>query len=255
MRRIRVIPVLLVSHGSLVKTKQFRDPVYVGDPINAVRIFNEKEVDEIVILDVTPMSADHRPPFQLLEQLATECFMPLSFGGGVTRVDDVEALIRLGVEKVILRTQPLLDPDFVPSVAARCGNQSIIVAVDVRRSFWGKRRLIGRARYESSVDPVRYCQDQEESGAGELLVTSVEREGTMGGYDIPLLHDISSHVSLPVIANGGAGSIAHMVEGVNVGGASAVAASSMFVFHKQRNAVMISFPPPETLVRELFAIC
>lgn len=254
MRRIRVIPVLLIRDGALVKTKAFKDPTYVGDPINAIRIFNEKEVDELVVLDIGAGRQGGRPPFALLEQLAEECFMPLSFGGGISSVEDVSQVIRLGIEKVVVRTQALVDPGFVPSVAAKFGSQSVIVAVDVKRTLLGGRRLIGKAGVESRRNVEEYCQAQEALGAGEILLTSVDREGSMMGYDLDLLRAVTDRVRVPVIANAGAGSVKHMADAVQSGKASAVAAGSMFIFHKTRDAVMINFPSQEVLSRELFSI-
>jgi len=249
------MPVLLIRHGDLVKTIQFRKPTYVGDPINAVRIFNDKRVDELILLDIAAAEATKRSETELLGQIASEAFMPVAFGGGIATLAQVERILKLGVEKVIINSTASARPAFVTEIANQFGSQSVVISIDVRRSVFGSYRVYTHgAEKATGTDPVNYARRMTDAGAGEILVTSVEREGTGGGYDIALIRAVADAVDIPVIANGGASTVADFVTAVRDGHASAVAASSMFIYYGKHRAVLISFPEEATLRRDLFSL-
>jgi imidazole glycerol-phosphate synthase subunit HisF len=248
MLRPRVIPCLLLEDGGLVKTVRFKDPVYLGDPINIVRIFNDKEVDELVFLDIRASVEGRRPPFDLLAQITTECFMPLCYGGGVTSVEDVRELVALGIEKVAINSRAVADPAFVRAAADQVGSSSVVVSIDVRRDWRGRYEVMTHGgRRSTGLEPALFAVEAERHGAGELLVTAIDRDGTMQGYDLELVRRVSDAVGVPVIACGGARSIADLRDAVKVGGASAAAAGSMFVFQGRHRAVLINTPSPADL--------
>ncbi|MCE4538165.1 AglZ/HisF2 family acetamidino modification protein [Pelomonas sp. P7] len=244
----RVIPCLLMKDGGLVKTRRFKDPVYVGDPINAIRIFNEKEVDELVLLDISATAQGRAPNFELIEEIASECFMPLAYGGGVRTVAQVKQLLRLGVEKVIINTALHTDPEFVREAARTFGSQAIVASMDVKRKLLGRQEVfIKNAGTATGVDPVTFAHQVQELGVGEILLTAVDRDGTMVGYDLDLVAKIAQAVNVPVIASGGAGSLADFGAAVRQGHASAVSAGAMFVFYGPHRAVLISYPDYDKL--------
>lgn len=242
MRRTRVIPVLLLRDGGLVKTVRFREPVYVGDPINTVKIFNDKEVDELAFLDIAATPSGRPPDFDLVAQVASEAFMPLAYGGGVRSVDDIRRITACGVEKVIINSRAAEDPGFVRDAAERFGSSTIVVSVDVRRDVVGRLRVYSHGGRRSTVRAaVEYAGEMERMGAGELLLTSIDRDGTGSGFDLGLVGEVAGAVNIPVIACGGASGVADFAEAVRVG-ASAVAAGSMFVFQGRHRAILVSFP-------------
>lgn len=242
MLKTRVIPCLLMSKGGLVKTVKFKDPKYVGDPINAVRIFNDKEVDEMVFLDIGATASGSGPNFELLADIATEAFMPFSYGGGITSIEQIKKLYNLGVEKVILNTITATNPSLVREAASIAGSSGVVVSIDVRRSWLGKYSVcIRNGRGTLKTDPVPHAREMERLGAGELLINCIDRDGMMGGYDLELIRMVASAVSVPVVAVGGAGELRHFREAVD-NGAAAVAAGSMFVFHGKHRAVLITYP-------------
>ncbi len=248
MLRTRVIPCLLLRGKSLVKTIKFKNFSYIGDPVNTCRIFNELEVDELCFLDITASRQGHEPNCNLLKDIANECFMPLSYGGGVNSVAMAERLFSLGFEKVVLNTSALVNPSLITELAKRFGNQSVIVAIDVKKGFWGKYECFGKSgtsRYK--ISPVEWAKQVEEYGAGEVLLTSIEREGTWEGFDVDLVRQVSDAVSIPVIANGGAGNVAHIGDIVKQGHASAVALGSMVVYQKKDMGVLVNFPDEDVL--------
>jgi cyclase len=247
MVRTRVIPCLLLKNLGLVKTVRFKHPTYVGDPINAVRIFNDKEVDELVFLDITATLERRPPPFELIGKIASECFMPFCYGGGIRRLEHVTQLFTLGVEKVALNSTAAENPRFVNEVASIAGSQSVVVSIDVKRNLFGRYRVYthsGTTRTEN--DPVDYARRMQDSGAGEILLTSIDRDGTMTGYDLELIQRVSAAVTLPVVACGGASQIGDFVAAIDAG-ASAAAAGSLFVFTGKHRAVLINFPAPQDL--------
>lgn len=252
MLRNRVIPCLLLNGRGLVKTRRFRDPTYVGDPVNAVRIFNDKEVDELLLFDIGATRTGRGPQFDLIEDIAKECFMPLAYGGGVSDCQTIGKLFGLGIEKVALNTAAVEKPDLVREAAQAFGSQSIVVSVDVRKKLLGGYEVCGRAgTRRTGMDPVTFARQMEAFGAGELLVHSIERDGLMSGYDVALTKAVAESVSVPVIACGGAGRLDDFRQAVKAGGASAVAAGSMFVFQGKHRAVLITYPEYREL-EELF---
>ncbi|KAA0232371.1 MAG: imidazole glycerol phosphate synthase subunit HisF [Armatimonadetes bacterium] len=243
MLKTRVIPSLLLRGRGLYKTVRFKDPKYVGDPVNAVKIFNEKEVDEIIVLDISATTEKKEPNFALIEEIASECFMPLGYGGGVTTIDQMRRLYRLGVEKIALNTAAFTDRHLVEAGCKTFGSSSVIASIDTKSTLFGKREVwINGGRVNTKVDPVRYAEQLARLGVGEILVNSIDRDGTMSGYDIELLKMLSAAVDVPIIACGGAGSLEHMQEAVTAAGVPAVAAGSMFVFHGRHRAVLINYP-------------
>lgn len=252
MLATRVIPCLLLQDKGLVKTVKFKDPTYIGDPINAVKIFNEKEVDELIFLDIKATAENRKPNFEYIRQIASECFMPLCYGGGVSSTEDIKTLLRSGVEKVAINTHAVTNPEFI-KLAARCfGSSTIVAAIDYKKNWLGKTRVTSKsAKDSSSYDPVAFAKLMEEMGAGEIMLNSVDRDGTMAGYDIELLKKVADSVSIPVIACGGAGSVDDFVRLKKEAHISAVAAGSMFVFQGKYKAVLINFPERKELAQKL----
>jgi cyclase len=252
MLRTRVIPCLLLRKSALVKTIKFKDPSYVGDPINAIRIYNEKEVDELVFLDITATVDNRKPPFKIISEIASECFMPVAYGGGVRTLEDVKEIFSLGIEKVVVNSYAVENPSFVTAVAATFGSQAIVVSIDAKRGFWGGYKVHTHGgRKATSMDPVQFAVEMEKRGAGEIMLTSIDRDGTMSGYDVDLIKMVTDQVSIPVIAGGGAGSVKDFGIAAKQGGASAVAAGSMVVYHGRNRAVLIKFPTRSELQRVL----
>lgn len=248
MFRARIIPCLLVDAGRLVKTVRFAQPKYIGDPINALRIFNDKEVDELILLDISATRRRAGPPFDLIADAASECFMPLGYGGGVQRLEQIERLFKLGLEKVVVNTAAYWDPELVRQASRAFGSQSIVVSMDVRRTWLSDYRVyVNGARTSTRLDPVTYACRAEDLGAGELLINSVDRDGRMCGYDLDLISTVSQAVQIPVVASGGAGSVNDFADVIRRGGASAAAAGSLFVFHGKYRAVLINYPPADLL--------
>ncbi len=247
MLRTRVIPCLLLRNLGLVKTVKFKDPKYLGDPINIVKIFNDKEVDELIFLDIAATVENRNPPLGLLAKITTECFMPLGYGGGVRRVEDIKTILNLGVEKICINTHAVEDPSFVKAAAELAGSQAIVVSIDVKKDNVGKYEVYTHSGQKSTgLHPVDHAVNMEKHGAGELLLTSVDRDGTMQGYDLELTKQVSQAVGIPVVACGGAGTIQHLTEAVK-SGASATAAGSMFVFQGPHRAVLINYPTRQEL--------
>jgi cyclase len=248
MLNIRVIPCLLLRGQGLVKTVQFKDAKYVGDPINAVKIFNEKEVDELILLDILATVEQRRPPLKLISEVASECFMPLCYGGGICSLDDIKEIFNLGVEKVAVNTYAINNPYFIKEAAEKFGSQSIVLAIDVKRNLLGDYEVFTHGgRKSTKLDPVKLAMEIEEMGAGEIFLNSIDRDGTMQGYDIELIKKVTEAVSIPVIACGGASKLSDFAVAIKEGGASAVAAGSLFVFHGEERAVLISYPSVQEL--------
>jgi len=245
----RVIPVLLLTSAGLVKTIRFKRRIYLGDPINAVRIFNEKEVDELILLDIDAASRQSGPDFDRIADIVSECFMPVCYGGGIRSIEDMRRLFAIGVEKVSLNRAAVETPELVREAAARFGASSIVVSIDVKRRWTGQRRVAAGGADLSDWDPVKFALHAEALGAGELLLTAMDRDGIMQGYDLELIRAVSHAVSIPVIACGGAGSVDDLGHAVRAGGASAAAAGSLFVFRGPHRAVLINYPDPDVLVR------
>lgn len=248
MFRPRVIPCLLLRGRGLVKTVKFKDPTYLGDPVNVVKIFNEKEVDELVLLDIDA-SPNHRPPpFELIAEIAEECFMPLAYGGNVRSIADIRRILNIGVEKVVINSYAGEAPSFISEAADVFGSQSIVAGIDYRANWRRQRRVYTYGgRQDIGVDPVAHAIAMAERGAGEIMLTAIDRDGTMKGYDLETLREVTAAVNVPVVASGGAGQVADLVSAVRSGGAAAAAAASLFVFQGPHRAVLISFPAPEIL--------
>lgn len=243
MIRTRIIPCLLLKGTGLVKTQQFNNPRYIGDPINAVRIFNDKEVDELIFLDISVTKDKKGPNFEIIKDIASEAFMPFAYGGGITNLDEIEKLINLGVEKVILNTAAFENPSLVSNAARIYGSQSIVVAIDYKSNFWGKNEVfVNCGTKNTKQEPIEYAKKMQELGAGEIFLNSIEREGMYKGYDIATIKQVSSAIEIPLIASGGAGSLSDFKRAVTLGGASAVAAGSLFVFYGIHRAVLITYP-------------
>ena len=247
MLRPRVIPCLLLARSGLVKTVRFDAPSYVGDPINAVRIFNEKEVDELVLLDIEASRQRRGPDFERIRDIVNEAFMPIAYGGGVTTLAQAQQLVGLGVEKIIVNKAALGGYELLRDIADHLGAQAVVMAVDVKRDWLGRYRVYdasaGVSRDHELLDHVRAAVA---NGAGEILVNDVTRDGVGKGYDVELLRKVSAAINVPVIACGGAGTLAHLREAIDAG-ASAAAAGSMFVYLGKHRAVMINYPQPAVL--------
>jgi len=242
MNNIRVIPILLLKDMGLYKSVKFKDHKYVGDPINAIKIFNEKEVDELVFLDINASVNNTEPNYEMLADIASECFMPLCYGGGIKNLHQIEKVLYSGVEKISINTASFEDSALISQAAEKFGSSTIVVSIDVKKGF-----LSGYSTYTKSGNqntkrhPVEFAKYVEDQGAGEILLTSIDADGTMSGYDLELVKSVSNAVGIPVVASGGAGSIQHMKEAVDVG-ASAVGAGSFFVFQGKHRAVLITYP-------------
>lgn len=248
MFRPRVIPVLLLKNKGLVKTKKFSNPNYIGDPINAVRIFNDLQADELVFLDITASRENRLVSVDLVKDIGDEAFMPFAVGGGIKSLNDARTLIQAGAEKVVINTAAFYNPNLISQIAGDFGNQSIIASVDVKKSLFGTYRIYiesGKKRIQKSLTD--YVKELEKQGAGEVLINSIDNDGLMAGYDIHLVKTVADAVNIPVIACGGAGMLSDLSKAHFEGNASAVAAGSMFVYHGPRNAVLINYPEKEEL--------
>lgn len=242
----RIIPCLLLSEGRLVKTTRFRDPRYVGDPINAVRIFNEKQVDELVVLDIGASVNASAPDYSAIEEIVTEAFMPVAYGGGVRSVDEANRIIQLGVEKVVVNSAAVERPGLVQQIADRLGASTLVVSIDAARQDDGGYQVFTRGGTRPTGRAARaWAVDVAAAGAGEILLSSIDRDGTREGYDLELISAVARAVRVPVVANGGAGSLEDLARAIREGGASAAAAGSLFVFHGPHRAVLITYPSYE----------
>jgi cyclase len=243
MKIKRIIPCLLLKNNGLVKTVRFKDSIYIGDPINTVRIFNEKEVDELVFLDIDATKNRKEPPYELIKKISGECFMPFGYGGGINSLDQIEKIIKSGAEKIIINTSAFLNKDFVVEAVKHFGSSTIVVSIDVKKEmFRGYTVYIRGGTKSTGKNPVEYAMEIADAGAGEIFLNSIDRDGTMEGYDTGLIKSITGLVKIPVIACGGAGNLNDLRLAVINGGASAVSAGSFFVFHGKRKAVLITYP-------------
>lgn len=247
MLKSRVIPVLLLKNNGLVKTIAFNKSKYLGDPINAIKIFNDKQVDELIFLDIQASKEDRTPDFELVKKIASECFMPLAYGGGISRVEHILKLFSIGVEKIIINSAVLENQSLISEAAEIFGNQSIVVCIDVKKNFWGKNQIFCHVNNKTiDLDVLEHAISCQNAGAGEIMINSVDRDGIMKGFDLELIAKISSGISIPLIVCGGAGSIEDF-KNAKDRGASGIAAGSFFVYHGPHKAVLISYPSPETL--------
>lgn len=250
----RLIPVLLLSGKKFVKTVNFDGRTYLGDPINIVRIFNEKEVDELCLLDIDATSTGAGPNWEYIETIVSECFMPVSYGGGLTNVEDCRRAIAVGFEKVVLNSVLATNPELVARTADVLGSQAVVVSIDVRRSSSGSYEVFSHGANQAlNVEPQSWARQMEKLGAGEIILNAVERDGTLQGYDLDLIRIVSENVGIPVVALGGARDIDDLSRAVIEAGASAVAAGSLFVFYGKRRAVLINPPTQEEFMALLLA--
>jgi len=242
MLKPRVIPVLLLHDNGLVKTKEFDHPVYVGDPVNAVKIFNLKEVDELVFLDINASKNNTEPDYDLISDIASEAFMPFGYGGGVINIEQIRKLLRIGVEKIILNTS-LEDTDFVKQAVSVFGSSTIVASIDVVSNSINKFVYCHKTRkVKNDVSVLDYIKSVEMLGVGEIIINSVERDGMYTGYDIDLLKSVSEMVGVPVVGCGGARNLVDIKELISSTGCTAAAAGSMFVFYGKHKAVLITYP-------------
>jgi imidazole glycerol-phosphate synthase subunit HisF len=248
MLKTRIIPCLQLIGDSLVKTVKFKNPGYIGDPVNTVRIFNELEVDELCFLDIRASVEGRKPSIDILHQISNECFMPLSYGGGIKDFDTAKEIFAIGFEKVVINTQAFHQLQLIGSIAEHFGAQAMVASIDVKKNLWGKYNVFindGTEKIEKEV--VDWAKKLEEAGAGEILLTSMDKDGTWTGFDIEITKKVSEAVRVPVIANGGAGSIDHISEVVRKAGASAVALGSMVVYQQKGMGVLVNFPDKRKL--------
>ncbi|MBE2187353.1 MAG: imidazole glycerol phosphate synthase subunit HisF [Rhodothermales bacterium] len=239
----RVIPALLLRGTGLVKTVRFDQPKYLGDPRNTVKIFNDKEVDELALLDIRATRDGRDPNYALIREIVDEAFMPVAYGGGLRTVEQARQMLQMGVEKVVLNTAAFEQPELVSRMADRFGSQSVVVSIDAKRGFLGRYEIVTHdGTRKQKIDPVSFAQTMERAGAGEIFLNSVDRDGTFEGYDVPLIRSVAEAVTIPVVACGGASSVDDMVIAVKEGRASAVAAGSFFVFHGKHRSVLITYP-------------
>lgn len=252
MKRIRVIPVLLIHNGGLVKSIKFKNYKYIGDPINAVKIFNEKEIDEIIINDIDATREKRPPNFKKIKEIAGEAFIPLSYGGGITTLDEIKKLLYIGVEKIILNYIAIRNPDIVSEAANLIGSQSVVISMDVKKNFFGKYKIYSKNGSEkTNYDPIVFAKLMQNSGAGEIFLNSIDKDGTFSGYDLKLISEVSSQLTIPLIICGGASHVTDFCKAISHG-ASAVAAGSMFVFQGPHRAVLISYPSQTELKQSLY---
>jgi imidazole glycerol-phosphate synthase subunit HisF len=248
MKRARVIPVLLLKNGGLYKTIRFKDELYVGDPINAVKIFNDKLCDELIFLDIIASKQQKQIDFELIEKIASECFMPFSYGGGITKLNHIERLLKSGIEKVVLNTILLKDPSFLARSAKEFGSSTIVASVDVKKDFFNHYQVFSHSKCKTKgIQLLPFLRQFEEEGAGELMINSVDDDGLMNGYDLKLAKTVSEQLSIPVVYCGGGGNILDIKTLLNTTHVSAAAAGSMFVFKGTHRAVLISYPAPEEI--------
>jgi cyclase len=253
MRRVRVIPVLLLHKGGLVKSVRFKNYQYVGDPINAVKIFNEKEIDEIAILDIDATREKRTVNIQKVKEIAGEAFIPLAYGGGISNINEIKDLFYTGVEKIIINYNAVRQPALITEAAKLAGSQSVVVSIDVKKNLFGKYAVYVKNGTENTKqDPLTFAKKMQEAGAGEIFLNNIDRDGTYGGYDLELINKMSHSLDIPLTACGGAASVGDFSKAVQ-NGASAVAAGSLFVFQRPHRAVLISYPSQKELQEKVFA--
>ncbi len=248
MYRPRVIPVLLLKDKGLVKTVKFNKSRYIGDPINAVRIFNDLEADELVFLDITASKEKRTISLDLVKEIGDEAYMPFAVGGGIKTIEDVEEILKAGAEKVVFNTVLLDNLDIISEVSLKFGSQSVIASVDVKKNFFGKYVVyVKSGKVKLKTPLLDYVKQIEQKGAGEIIINSIDNDGMMQGYDLDLIKSVSNIVDIPVIACGGAWELKHLKDANEKAYASAVAAGSMFVFHGPRKGILVNYPEKEEL--------
>jgi cyclase len=252
MYRPRVIPILLLKGLGLVKSVKFKDYRYIGDPVNAVKIFNDLKADELVFLDILASKEKRSISLDFVREVGDESNMPFAVGGGIRTIQNIKEIVNAGAEKVIINTYAVENPDFIRQAADTFGSSTIVVSIDVKKKIFGKKKIyILNGKKSTGLDPVSFAKLMEEKGAGEIIINSIDNDGTLVGYDLELIREVSKAVKIPVIAAGGAGSLDDFKKAVNESYASAVAAGSMFVFHGARRAVLVNYPNIQEL-RNIF---
>lgn len=243
MLRPRIIPCLLLHDNGLVKTLNFKSPKYIGDPINTVKIFNEKQVDELAFFDIDATVLNKEPNYHLIEKLANQSRMPLCYGGGVKTVEQAQKIFGLGIEKIALSSAAIQNPDLVTQIAERVGSQSVIVVLDVKRKLLGGYEVYTHNGQKSTgINPVKFVKELEELGAGEIIINSIDQDGVMKGYDVNLIDNIAEKISIPMTVLGGAGSISDLEKVIQKHSVIGVAAGSLFVFKGPYKAVLVNYP-------------
>tara|TARA_B110000238_G_C16141421_1_gene446488 strand:+ start:1133 stop:1906 length:774 start_codon:yes stop_codon:yes gene_type:complete len=254
MLRYRIIPTLLLHDKGLYKTVKYsvKKGKYIGDPVNSIKIFNDKGVDELLFLDIDASKEKTGPNFQIIKDIATEAFMPIGYGGGITKIEEIKTIFQIGIEKVILNTVLLDNMNLLTEASGKFGSQSIVAAVDIKKSFFGTYKVYDSSKGKNTnLDIIEYLHTLEKSGAGEIYISSVDNDGTFEGYDIDLMKDITKDIKVPVIINGGAKDINDFSRAIKECGVSAVSAGSMFVFNGPHKAVLITYPEYVELEKEL----
>lgn len=243
----RVIPCLLISDEDLVKTRKFKKPIYIGDPINTAKIFNDKEVDELIVIDITCQKNKREPNYKIIKELASECFMPLCYGGGITNMEIVDKLFSLGIEKICIQEAFFNNPDLISEIVKKYGSQSLVISIDVKKNILGKKKLFRSALNKTSNFPYSdYIKKVVDSGAGELLLCSVDNEGAMSGLDCELIKEIKEIINIPLIVTGGVGNVEHIINGFDAG-ANAIAVGAFFIFKGPLRGVLITYPSKEEI--------
>lgn len=243
MFKPRIIPVLLLKGNALVKSKAFKDYRYIGDPINAVKIFNDLKADELVFLDICATKENRTVSLEFVKNVGEEANMPFAVGGGIKSLEDIRKVIGAGAEKVVINSAAVENPDFILRASETYGSSTIVVCMDVKKNIFGDYKVwIKNGSKSTRYAPVDFAKLMEEKGVGEIIAQSIEQDGMMNGYDINLIKKISEAVSIPVISLGGAGNLKHMKQSYIEGYASGLAAGSMFVYHGPQNGVLINYP-------------
>ncbi|WP_219968493.1 AglZ/HisF2 family acetamidino modification protein [Methanospirillum stamsii] len=241
------MPCLLLKNQRLVKTVKFKNPQYIGDPVNAIKIYNEKEVDELIILDISASVNQQPPDYEIIENISNECFMPVTYGGGITNTTQMQKIFNLGIEKIAINHKGLQNISFFTEASKEFGCQSVVASIDVKKTLLGRYLVTSLSgNYSSSYTPGEYAKQVESAGAGEILLYSIERDGTWSGFDYNLIQAVSGSISIPLIACGGAGKITDFAEAVKHG-ASAVAIGSMAVYQGKDKGVLIKFPSKDEI--------
>ena len=243
MVRKRIIPCLLLHKKGLYKTKKFKEPTYIGDPINAAKIFNEKKVNELVVFDIDASVKNFEPNYRIIGNIVSECFIPITYGGGVKSINQMEKLFKLGIEKISLSTEIILNPNFLTEAANIFGSQSVVVTLDVKKDFFGRKRIyIYNGNKNTNIDPLKFVKQVVNLGAGEIIINSIDLDGTMNGFDIILLKEIKSTIKVPVIGLGGAGNESHINDVFIKSSIDGVCCGSLFLYQGPLRSVLINYP-------------
>ncbi len=249
MFRPRVIPILLLKNKGLEKSVQFKDFKYIGDPINAVKIFNDLKVDELIFLDILASKEKRSIDLEFVKRVGDEANMPFSVGGGIKSIAKIKEIINAGAEKVVINSHAFINPAFVKEASEEFGSSTIVISMDIKKKLFGSKQLyILGGSLATGLNPIDFAKKMEDMGAGEIIINSIERDGMMNGYDLELIKEIAQAVTIPVVAAGGAGKLADFRLAVTDAHASAVAAGSMFIYHGSRKAVLVNYPSNKELI-------